>query len=412
MRRLLITGASGYIGERLVECAISKGYEVVALGSSPPGSPIRTIPWRLGDDPPPEVLAGATALIHLGHAWSSDARHGFSADNINLSGSERLAHAALAAGIPRFVYASTTSSRAEALNAYGRIKHAIEARLQALPGAAAGVCCARVGLVYGGRNRGLFGLLSKLVTLTPVLPMIGLDRQVQPIHLDEVCAGLLLLAEDPPLHRSVVILAGPEPVTFGFWLRLLRRVLTGKGLMLVPVPIPLALLACDLTRLIPFIPTVDRERVLGLAGAAPMDSRADLTLLSIKTADPATRLADATPARRRRVAEAAAMLRYVSGGAICSVGPTIRLARAFARGPGNRSALPTLALRWPGLLRLIEPWRPSPAHRLAQDLHLAAMVAESEPVSRAPANAVRVFIELALEALALPFRLLLGRIYA
>jgi hypothetical protein len=90
----------------------------------------------------------------------------------------------------------------------------------------------------------------------------------------------------------------------------------------------------------------------------------------------------------------------------------MRLARVFARTPSSRPALPALALRWPGLLRLIEPWRPSTGHQLARDLHLAAMVVESEPIARVPATLVRVLKELAQEAVALPFRILFSRIYA
>jgi nucleoside-diphosphate-sugar epimerase len=304
--RLLITGASGYIGARLVRLALQAGFEVAVLGSPSPGGPAPVHPWRLGDEPSPEALAGISALLHLGHSWTGDGA-GAGEANVNLIGAERLARAGLSAGIDHFVFASTTSARAEALNNYGRVKHAIEQRLLALPGAAGRVLVARIGLVYGGPERGQYGLMSKLVDLTPVLPMIGLDRRVQPIHLDEVCEALLRLARDPPQDRPIFVMAAPEPVTFAAWLRTLRRARTGRGLILVPVPISLALLACDLTLLAPFLPTVDRERVLGLAGAAPMASAGDLAALGLALADPAVQLAGGKAARRRTLAEAAAL---------------------------------------------------------------------------------------------------------
>jgi nucleoside-diphosphate-sugar epimerase len=409
--RLLITGASGYIGARLVRLALQAGFEVAVLGSPSPGGPALDDPWRLGDEPPPETLAGVSALLHLGHSWTGD---GAGEANVNLVGAERLARAALSAGIEHFVFASTTSARAEALNNYGRVKHAIEQRLLALPGAAGRVIIARIGLVYGGPERGQYGLMSKLVDLTPVLPMIGLDRRVQPIHLDEVCEALLRLACDPQQDRQIVVVAGPEPVTFAAWLRILRRARTGKGLILLPVPIGAALLACDLTRLVPFVPTIDRERVLGLAGAAPMASAADLAALGIAPVDPAVKLAGGKAARRRALAEAVAMLRYVAGDPIRAAGPIIRLARALERDPGPRRALPAFVLRWPSLMRLLEPWRPSTQHGLSRRLHLAAMVAEALPPEaqvkgRSLAGAV---VQLALEALVFPIRLLCGRLYA
>ncbi|MGO4139628.1 NAD(P)-dependent oxidoreductase, partial [Rhizobium brockwellii] len=90
--------------------------------------------------------------------------------------------------------------------------------------------------------------------------------KVQPIHLDEVAAGLLALAtgKDQPLQTFV--LAQEKPISFAAWLRILRRG-QGKGkLHFIPVPLTAALLACRLTKLLPLIPTVDPERVLGLAG--------------------------------------------------------------------------------------------------------------------------------------------------
>jgi hypothetical protein len=64
-------------------------------------------------------------------------------------------------------------------------------------------------------------------------------------------------------------------MTFETWLRMLRRARLGRRLMLVPVPISFALKLCDWSRSIPFIPTVDRERALGLDVPTTVLARAD-----------------------------------------------------------------------------------------------------------------------------------------
>ncbi|HLN10993.1 MAG TPA: NAD-dependent epimerase/dehydratase family protein [Xanthobacteraceae bacterium] len=417
--RLLITGASGYIGGRLVEVAAARGVEVVVLGQAPHDNGTPAIAWRLGQAPDPAVFAGVTAVVHLGHSWASDTRQKSSPDNINLVGAEALARATFAAGVPRFVFASTTSASPAARNAYGRIKHAIEQRLAALPAVGQGLVYARIGLVYGGPERALFGLMAKLVRMTPILPIIGLDRRVQPIHVDEVCAGLLALALDPLPRRdghgsNTYVLAGPRPLRFAVWLRLLRRAQTGGSMILVPIPTWAALLACDLTRLLPLVPTVDRERVLGLAGTEPMDSTADLAALEIGVADAASRLGFCRPARRRYAAEALAMLRYMSGRSQLPTSAIARLLRGIDRVDAGALGLPRLVLLWPALIRAFEPSRPAPGHRLADRLHLAAMVAECLPPPKA-ARRGRLLSLLGqgmLELAALPLRPILSRRYA
>lgn len=393
--RLVVTGASGYIGARLVALARARGCVVVALGSP-------AHPWRLGKAVPPGALEGARAVIHLAQSWAADRTAGPSEDNVNLTGTVALARATLAAG-SRFVFASTNGARPQARNAYGRIKHMTEERLRSL--ANDRVVCARIGLVYGGRERGQYGVMCRLAGL-PVLPMIGLSREVQPIHLDEVCEGLLRLALEPPAGRDTVVLAG-APMTFGGWLKTLRRARLGRTLRLVPVPLRLALLACDATRLVPFLPTVDRERVLGLASAAPMAS--DVAALGLLLRDPATALAQSPAARRRLIGEAAALLAYAAGRPVRSPAAIMMLTRALVRDDASRTALPGVAVRWPVLLRLFEPLRPSMRHALSRRLHLAAMVAESLPGATPPPSLARVAGEIALDLFALPFRLALNR---
>lgn len=407
-QRLVVTGASGYIGARFVERARRRGCEVIVLGSAPPGSDVTAIPWRLGEVPRLTAFLGATAVLHLAHDWANDRQHGTGPDNANLTGTLTLAATARGGGLSRFVFASSTSARPEALNAYGQIKHAIEERLKALPWSEGRIHCARIGLVYGGPERAQYGLMSKLAGL-PALPMIGLGREVQPIHVDEVCEGLLALMLHPPLGRQTLVIAGPQPVTFGTWLRTLRRARHGRRMLLVPVPIRLALAGCDITRRIPFLPTVERERVLGLAGAAAMPSAGDVAALGLSLHDPVRVLENSPAARRRLLAESAVLLRYITGKRVRSRGAIIRLARATRRDPASHRALPWPAMRWPALLRFFEPIRPAMQHGLSRRLHLAAMVAETLPPRRQWRATwwLRVTRQLALEVLALPFRFVL-----
>ncbi len=413
MSRLMVTGASGYIGRRLCALASDIGWDVVVLGRAPLDDRIvRRFDWRLGEEIPQSAFDGVKAVIHLAHSWNSDGEQRTSSTNINLAGTEKLARAALAADVPRFIFASTTSARPEALNSYGRIKYAVEKLLISLPTASNRVDCARIGLVYGGPEIGQYGLLSKLVRLLPLLPMVALNRKVQPIYLDEVVAGLLALAKRPATSIAPVI-AGPVPIAFGKFLQMLRRAHVGKRLILVPIPLRVALLACDLTSLAPFVLTVDRERILGLAGTSPMESTKDLADLGISIVPPIQRFARLRTPRRQLIAEARAMLAYVSGQPTVPRTSTARLVRALDRQGAQPLWILRFLLSLPWLLRVFEPFRVRMDHSLAMRLHLAVMVDESVcRDNRSRSNAVSLVGLAVLEVALIPLRLVLGRVYA
>ena len=393
MTNILITGAGGYIGRRLVLRIESLGHVARTAGK-----------WRLGAEPLPEIFSGVDVVVHLAHSWRNEEISG--GENINLAGSERLARAALSAGVRRFIFVSSVSADPSARNIYGRVKHATEERLLSLPQADQSVVCARVGLVYGGDASGQYGAMRRLVR-APVLPMIGLRQEVQPIHIDEVCAGLLALATGPVPLRPVYVLAAPRPLPFGRWLRLLRRAETGKNsILLIPLPFTLVLLASRILSALPFAPKLDRERILGLAGTRFRESAADLECLDVTVSDPAAQLVSSRFANRARLQEARVLLRYL----LARPAPrkaVIRLARLLEKQGETALSLPALVRHQPAFLRLFDPLGGKTA--LARHLQIAAMVAEMLPGTPRLTPA-RAMLEFLLEGLALPIRLAAGRI--
>lgn len=310
-RHLILTGADGYIGSELVARAFSQGWSVSVLsrrtGTHVQG-PGRVLPWSLGAPLPPAALHPTVpverqALVHLAHDWS-DNSPGPAEGTANLAGTSLLLQGCRAAGLGRFVFVSSQSSRVDAANVYGRVKWRIEQLLQGDREVSA-----RVGLVYGGPPRAMFGLLSRLTATLPVLPMIDPWREVQPIHLDEVCEGLLRLAAGT--GGGWLGLAGPSGIPFGTFLCSLARELHGRRLRILPIPLRLALLACDILDRMPFGPKPDRERILGLAGTRPMDCTAHLRALNLTVVPLIEGLRREPASRKAMLAEARALLGYV-----------------------------------------------------------------------------------------------------
>jgi nucleoside-diphosphate-sugar epimerase len=413
VRHLIITGGTGYIGACVVEAALASGTSVALLGRSPapirPG--LRHVPWALGDDLPleavdPQIPIARQALIHLAHDWRNSAAAGEDEGGLNSAGTRRILAACRERRVGRFVFASSQSARSDAANIYGRVKWKIEQQVDR-----PNETSARIGLVYGGRLRAMYGLLVRLAGLAPFLPMVEPSRKVQPIHVREVARALLLMADGAA--TGWLGLAAPEGVTFGRFLKVLAAELHGRRLAVIPIPLRLALLACATIAAIPLIPTIDRERVLGLAGTRPLSCAEHLRTLGLVVEPFVTRLRREPLSRKAMLAEGYALLRYV-----LRARPSRTLLRRYARAvratdAGGPLALPFFVHVWPALIRLTEPL-PGNAP-LARRLSLATALVEASPQGeRALGHGSRgrriagLGISLVADGLSLPFRLIAG----
>lgn len=406
---LIVTGASGYIGRAVVEAALGAGLAVTILGRRPqaerPG--VRCLAWRLGDPLPgaaidPDLPAGKQALVHLAHDWDATGP----GEDPNVAAARILRDSARASGLGRIVFVSSLSARAEALNRYGRAKWAIEGLFDQ-----ANEVSLRVGLVYGGPRQAMYGLLCRIVGLTSVLPMIEPGQPVQPIHRREVARGILLAAEGD--LSGPVGLAGPEAIAFRDFLDTLALHAHGGRITTIAVPTAPVVLACRIVQALPVGPKGLGERVLGLAGARFLETRADLERLGLAVQPFADGMAGEPARRRSLLAEGRACLRF-----ILRAEPGAALVRRYARAvlrndPAGSLATGAMVRRWPILFNFLEPI--GGKSELRRRLAIATALAEASPEGEhcfarggRTARLSGLMFDLTLQALAMPVRLVCG----
>lgn len=115
-RKVIVTGASGFVGRELVKRALGEGWRVAVLDRSQATSGfdlhrnLSVFDWRIGETLPREALDHSDALFHLAAFIPSNFADPAAAEEclkVNALGALGLAEAALKAGIGRFVHFSS-----------------------------------------------------------------------------------------------------------------------------------------------------------------------------------------------------------------------------------------------------------------------------------------------------------------
>jgi len=370
--KLLITGATGYIGQRLSALAAAHGHSVICATRQPCAASYAWLPYDLRD-PAPECPTGIEVLVHLAATTST-------ADDTGTDDEIRAAQALLRCtrqGGARFIFISSQTAEATASSLYGRRKWCIEQHVLAAEGTVI-----RPGQVYGGPERGLFGLLSGLVRRSPFIPILLPAPGVQPIHVDDLAAAILVAIERDDLGAEVLCLGAIEPITFGRFLRSIavHRVRATR----LPVPLPVPLLRLLRVTLGNSLSTkLGLERIFSLIQLLPMDSERSLQRLGIRLRPLAYGMHRCGYGQRRGLLqEATVLLRYLLK-RTPQRSLVSRYARALERAGKTRAILDSRVLRgWPILLALLDD--PGLLHTprgqaLAWRLQVALAIAEASP---------------------------------
>ncbi|MCG7991334.1 MAG: SDR family oxidoreductase [Candidatus Thiodiazotropha lotti] len=258
MKKILVTGANGFVGTHLCPYLVDQGYSVRAALRS------RQTEWPVGeqtvvgdisaDSDWQQALQSVDSVIHLAgraHVMRESRDDPLSLfRQVNVAGSLRLAEQAVAAGVRRFVYLSSIKVNGESSSvrplaaddparpedAYGQSKWEAEQALRdCLADRDTELVIVRPVLVYGAGVKGNLQSLVRWIRKGVPLPLAGVDNRRSLVGIDNLLDFLQLCIEHPAAAGEAFLVADGEDLSTPQLIRMLAEAMGVKA-KLFPVP--------------------------------------------------------------------------------------------------------------------------------------------------------------------------------
>lgn len=251
-----LTGATGFVGQRLAPLLAASGWHVRLLLRRDPvreqwrGMDPQIVAGDLGDaEALRQLVSGADAVVHVAGLIKAARRRDY--DAVNIAGAARLAEAVVAhAPGAHFLHLSTIGAREPQLSGYAASKRAGEDAVLKLLGARATVV--RPPAVYGPGDRET--LVFFQIARNRLVPLLGRrGARAAMIHVDDLCSLLVAQVREVPSGRVLIASdARPEGYTWREVFATAARAMGNARPVLFHAPAPLlrgVALAGDAARL-------------------------------------------------------------------------------------------------------------------------------------------------------------------
>lgn len=266
MSKILVTGATGFLGRAVVSALQDKGHDVIAFVYAQDANlPRGVTPWHVPRLPALahdaiQRMQGIDAVVHAAgraHELRESASDPLSAfRKVNTEGTIELARAAAKAGVRRFVFVSSigvngSQSSLAPFNhsqvpnpesPYAQSKYEAEQALDRLSNETSmTVHHVRPPMIYGPAALGNFALLARLVSTGLPLPFGRFLELRSFVARENVVSLLVRLVEHPAPPSGVYLVADRTTTTTAEFVRSIAKGM-GRNVVLLPVPVPVTLL--------------------------------------------------------------------------------------------------------------------------------------------------------------------------
>lgn len=259
-QRILVTGASGFIGSALVTLLVRSGHQVIAVSRQPvtvEGARTAVVEGYGDANRWVDLLARTDTVVHLAapaHRRSTGREDSFAEYEASVAATSSLAHACVTAGVSRFVQVSSIgvngnhdrgapfseASIPAPAEPYAIAKWQAECALRAVAerSTSMGVVILRPPLVYGRNAPGNFGRLARAVARGVPLPLASFSQPRSFLALDNLLHLIELCCWHPAARNELFLASDGEDLPVSGFLRRIGQAM-GRPARLFPMPVGL-----------------------------------------------------------------------------------------------------------------------------------------------------------------------------
>lgn len=274
---VLVTGATGFLGRRVVLALLKRHHQVRCLVHTPGRErvfPPRTVDIQYGDILDPDAVAaafnGVDAVVHLVGTIRRRNRNTY--EQVNRQGVANVVAAAIEARVKHLVFASAIGATDNTSYPYLYSKWQGE---QLVVKSGLPYTVVQSSIIFGPGDDFLTTIAAMVKSL-PVLTVAGSGRnRLQPIYVEDLARCIATAVDWEELKGKTIELGGPQQLTFNEILTIVARTM-GKRRLRIHVPVWLMFLATWVMQVLPRPPlTLDQLRLLPIRNVAESDSVKD-----------------------------------------------------------------------------------------------------------------------------------------